>query len=82
MSQQHWGTALVLDLRGLTPSRPYGAWLADRSGERTPAGTFRATADGSAELDLGAALPLPEVVGVGVTELGGGVDVLQAALAG
>ena len=82
VSQQHWGTALVLDLRGLTPGRPYGAWLADRSGKRTPAGTFRATADGSARLDLGAALPLREAGGVGVTELGGGVDVLQAALTG
>ena len=82
VSQQHWGTALVLDLHGLTPGRPYGAWLADRSGKRTPAGTFRATADGSARLDLGAALPLPEAGGVGVTELGGGVDVLQGALTG
>ena len=82
VSPQRWGTALVLDLRGLTPGRPYGAWLADRSGKRTPAGTFTATDDGSAKLDLGAALPLAEAGAVGVTGLGDGVDVLQAALPG
>lgn len=82
VSPQRWGTALVLDLRGLNPGRPYGAWLADRAGKRTPAGTFRATTDGSASLDLGAALPLREAGVVGVTELGGGGDVLQAALPG
>ncbi|MDQ1667154.1 MAG: hypothetical protein QOH75_3185, partial [Actinomycetota bacterium] len=42
-------------------------------------GTFRPTADGSARVELAAALRLPDADAVGVTELGGD-DVLRASL--
>lgn len=77
--ERSWGTALTLEVRGLTPGTSYGAWLADASGKRVPAGTFRPTADGGARLDLSASLPLPEASTVGVTEIGGG-DVLRGDL--
>lgn len=74
-----WGTALTVEVRGLRPGRTYGAWLADESGQRTPAGTFRAATDGTAELELGASLALDDVGSLGVTQLGGD-DVLTADL--
>jgi hypothetical protein len=79
VSSQPWGTEITLDVRGLTPGKSYGAWLADVSGKRVPAGTFRPMADGTARLDLGASLALDQAGTVGVTELGG-TDVLQADL--
>jgi anti-sigma factor RsiW len=79
VSERRWGTALTLEVRGLTPGKSYGAWLADGSGERVGAGTFRPTADGSARVELAAALRLPDADTVGVTELGGD-DVLRASL--
>lgn len=71
-----WGTELVLDVRGLTPGRTYGAWLADRTGQRVSAGTFRPAEHGAVRVDLAAALPLADTGSVGVTEIGG-VDVLR-----
>lgn len=75
-----WGTAITLEVSGLTPGKSYGAWVADRSGDRVPAGTFRPTADGSAHLSLGASLDLDQASSMGVSELGGGGDVLKADL--
>jgi Anti-sigma-K factor rskA len=79
MSGHLWGTAMTLEVRGLTPGTSYGAWLADRSGKRVSAGTFRPTATGSAHLELSASLPLPDASAVGVTEIGGD-DVLLGDL--
>jgi anti-sigma factor RsiW len=79
VSERGWGTAISLRLEGLEPGRTYGAWLADRSGERTSAGTFRPTADGSVRLDLAASLLLPDASVLGVTEIDGD-DVLRATL--
>lgn len=79
VSERGWGTAVRLDVRGLQPGRTYGAWLADGEGERMPAGTFRALADGTARLELGASMRLDEARSVGVTLLGGD-DVLAADL--
>jgi len=74
-----WGSALTLDVHGLTPGRTYGAWLADGTSHRLPAGTFRATARGSAHLDLASALRAPDTRTVGVNEIGGR-DVLLGAV--
>jgi hypothetical protein len=79
LSQRDWGSALVLEVRGLAPGKAYGAWLADESGQRVPAGTFRPVSDGSARLNLGASLRPGDAATVGVTELGG-KDVLRADL--
>jgi hypothetical protein len=79
VSQRDWGSELVLEVRGLAPGKAYGAWLADESGQRVPAGTFRPAGDGSARLNLGASLPPGDAATVGVTELGG-EDVLRADL--
>jgi hypothetical protein len=79
VSPRDWGSALVLDVRGLAPGKAYGAWLADESGQRVPAGTFRPASDGSARLNLGASLRPGDAATVGVTELGG-EDVLRADL--
>jgi hypothetical protein len=79
VAPREWGTAISLDLRGLTPGTSYGAWLADDAGKRVPAGTFRPLADGSARLDLGASLTLEQAARLGVTALGGD-DVLVADL--
>jgi hypothetical protein len=79
LSPRDWGSALVLDVRGLAPGTAYGAWLADESGKRVPAGTFRPASDGSAHLNLGASLRPGDAATVGVTELGGD-DVLRADL--
>jgi hypothetical protein len=77
VAQRGWGTSVTLDVRGLRPGRTYGAWLADSKGARVPAGTFRATTDGTAHLDLAASLTLEDVRTVGVTLIGG-ADVLSA----
>jgi hypothetical protein len=79
LSPRDWGSELVLDVRGLAPGKAYGAWLADESGQRVPAGTFRPASDGSARLNLGASLRPGDAATVGVTELGGD-DVLRADL--
>jgi hypothetical protein len=79
LSQRDWGSALVLEVRGLAPGKAYGAWLADESGQRVPAGTFRPTSDGSARLEGAASLRPGDAATVGVTELGG-EDVLRATL--
>jgi hypothetical protein len=79
LSPRDWGSELVLEVRGLAPGKAYGAWLADESGQRVPAGTFRPASDGSARLNLGASLGAGDAATVGVTELGGD-DVLRADL--
>jgi hypothetical protein len=79
LSRREWGSALVLEVNGLAPGKAYGAWLADESGQRVPAGTFRPTSDGSARLEGAASLRLGDAATVGVTELGG-EDVLRATL--
>jgi anti-sigma factor RsiW len=79
LSQREWGSALVLEVRGLAPGKAYGAWLADESGKRVPAGTFRPTSDGSARLEGAASLRISDAATVGVTELGGD-DVLRATV--
>lgn len=79
MWERGWGTALILEVRGLSPGTAYGAWLADRSGDRVPAGSFRPTADGTARVDLSASLRLPEASAIGVSEIGG-ADVLHGDL--
>lgn len=80
VADRGWGTSVSLEVRGLRPGRTYGAWLADERGDRTSAGTFRATADGTARLDLAASLRLGRARVVGVTLLGG-PDVLRAVVA-
>ncbi len=76
-----WGSALTLDVHGLAPGRTYGAWLADGARHRLPAGTFRATAAGSAHLVLASALREPDTRTIGITELGG-ADVLLGVVHG
>jgi len=80
VSSQDWGTAITLDVHGLVPGTAYGAWLADGTGKRVPAGTFRPQSDGTVRLDLGASMTLDVAAQVGVTALGGGGDVLTAAI--
>ena len=80
VSAQAWGTAITLKVSGLQPDRSYGAWLADGSGKRVGAGSFRPAADGTARLDLSASLPLDQAGVIGVTELSEGQDVLTARL--
>jgi hypothetical protein len=79
VAERGWGTSIELDVGGLRPGRTYGAWLADRKGQRVPAGTFTPTADGRAHLRLGASMTLREANAVGVSQLDGG-DVLTAKL--
>ena len=79
VAERGWGTSIELDVGGLRPGRTYGAWLADRKGQRVPAGTFTPTADGRAHLRLGASMTLTEAGAVGVSQLDGG-DVLTAEL--
>jgi hypothetical protein len=57
----------------------YGAWLAYPDGRRVGAGTFVAQPDGSATVDLSAALPLDRTATLGVTVLGG-TDVMAVNL--
>jgi len=79
VSSRGWGTALDLKVHGLTPGTSYGAWLADGSGDRVPAGSFRPGTDGSAHLDLSASMSLQDASAVGVTEIGGD-DILTGDL--
>jgi anti-sigma-K factor RskA len=79
VSERGWGTAIILQVRGLNPGKTYGAWLADAKGQRVPAGTFRPMADGTARLDLGDSLSLDQAATIGVSALGVG-DVLEADL--
>ncbi len=79
VSTREWGTAISLEVRGLTPGTSYGAWLADGSGKRVGAGTFRPLDDGTARLDLGASMTLDQAARLGVTALGGD-DILVADL--
>jgi anti-sigma factor RsiW len=79
LSDRSWGTALRLDAHGLKPGTAYGAWLAYPDGRRLAAGTFVAQPDGSAVVDLAAALPLGQAATLGVTTLGGD-DVLTVRL--
>lgn len=79
VSREPWGTAIELDVRGLTPGATYGAWLADRAGKRVGAGTFRPGSGGTVQLALSSGLPLDQAGAVGVTEIGG-ADVLRGAV--
>lgn len=76
VTEREWGTAIDLTVSGLQPGQSYGAWLEDGSGERVPAGTFRATSGGAVRLELSALMPVQDAAAVGVTRLGGS-DVLR-----
>jgi hypothetical protein len=87
LTPRRWGTAIALEVSGLDPAARYGVWLAAEDGGRLPAGSFRPTAEGSAEVRLSAGLPLDAGRVLGVTQLPGGagapaVDVLEARLTG
>jgi hypothetical protein len=61
------GTQIVLQQQGLDPNGVYWMWLADQSGQRFTAGTFR----GGAKVDkfrMQSALPLDETVRVWCTD--------------
>lgn len=79
LDQRSWGTAVRLQAAGLKPGTAYGAWLAYPDGRRVGAGTFVAQPDGSATVDLSAALPLDRTATLGVTVLGG-TDVMAVNL--
>ncbi len=79
LDQRSWGTAVTLEAAGLRPGTAYGAWLAYPDGRRVGAGTFVAQPDGSATVDLSAALPLDQTATIGVTVLGG-TDVMAVNL--
>jgi anti-sigma factor RsiW len=79
LDQRTWGTAITIEVRGLTPGVTYGAWLARPDGKRVPAGSFRPDAKGWAQLELGAALSRSDSGSLGVTALGG-ADVLSTNL--
>lgn len=49
-----WGTQVHLELRGLPRRGTFTAWAVDRAGTRTAAATWRATANGQADV-IGAA---------------------------
>lgn len=82
VAERGWGTAITLNVGGLRPGTTYGAWLADRKGQRVPAGTFKPTADGQAHVVLAASMSLSEADAIGVTVIdnGAGADVLTADL--
>jgi Anti-sigma-K factor rskA/Putative zinc-finger len=70
VEQRDWGTAIMLNVRGLPPGR-YGAWLQDWSGQRAPAGTFKLGSDGTTHLELSVLMRLQDAAVLGVTRLGG-----------
>lgn len=61
------GTRIVLRQSGLDPSRVYWMWLADESGRRYNAGTFRG-AERAETITMQSALPLDETVRVWCTD--------------
>ncbi|MGB7983351.1 MAG: anti-sigma factor [Candidatus Nanopelagicales bacterium] len=61
-----WGTEVILVVGGTEPGTVYRVWLADGSGQRTPAGTFRG-ADRTLEVTVASALPLPQATSIGMT---------------
>lgn len=79
VAERGWGTSITLDVGGLKPGATYGAWLADRKGDRVPAGTFTTLPNGHVHLVLAASMPLNEANQMGVTAINGG-DVLTADL--
>ena len=78
LTRRPWGTQVDLVTTRL-PALPAGAyyelWLVRANGSRVAAGTFRPTTpDGRARVRLAAALPLTEVVRIGVTRKAPGGD--------
>jgi len=65
---QSFGTAIDLEVTGLDQGRVYALWLADASGERTPAGTFVPGGDGKASLATNSALPRDKAVRIWITD--------------
>jgi anti-sigma factor RsiW len=61
-----WGTEVNLVIEGTDPGTVYRVWLADGSGQRTPAGTFRG-ADRTLKVTVASALPLPQATSIGMT---------------
>lgn len=61
-----WGTEVVLVVEGTEPGAIYRVWLADGSGQRTPAGTFRG-ADRALTVTVASALPRPQATSIGMT---------------
>jgi len=80
VSSREAGTAITLDVQGLAPETAYGAWLADGTGKRVPAGTCRLLPEGTVRLDLGASMTLDVAAQVGVAALGRGGEVVTAAI--
>jgi len=74
--ERDWGTAISLEVAGLQPGRPYGAWMEDETGDRVPAGTFTAASDGTMRLDLSARMAIDDAAAFGVTQIDGD-DVLR-----
>ena len=61
-----WGTEVILVVEGTEPGTVYRVWLADGSGQRTPAGTFQG-ADRTLKVTVASALPLPQATSIGMT---------------
>lgn len=85
LSSRPWGTQVDLVAKRmptLEPGEYFQVWLVRGNGTRVAAGTFRpsATGDGAARVRLAAAVPLTDVVRIGVTRHGTGSSrpVLQA----
>lgn len=85
LSSRPWGTQVDLAaerMPTLEPGEYFQVWLVRGNGTRVAAGTFRpsATGDGAARVRLAAAVPLTDVVRIGVTRHGTGSSqpVLQA----
>lgn len=84
-SSRPWGTQVDLAaerMPTLEPGEYFQVWLVRGNGTRVAAGTFRpsATGDGAARVRLAAAVPLTDVVRIGITRNGTGSSrpVLQA----
>lgn len=65
---ESYGTAIDLTVAGLDEGNVYALWLADASGERTPAGTFVAGSDGTASLETRTALAREVAIRIWITD--------------
>jgi hypothetical protein len=72
LARNDQGTKIVLRQSGLDPTRVYWMWLADESGQRYNAGTFRGT-EHEETITLQSALPLEDTVRVWCTDAETGV---------
>jgi hypothetical protein len=71
LSPRPYGTELHIEASGLQPGRVYALWMADEGGEKIPAGTFRADADGTLTGTGNCSLARNDATKVWITDPGG-----------